>query len=328
MLKYACLPAALALVITTAIQADNPNRIQRQNDRQVRQNQRQQNQGQPAESRNQNTNSQGVVVGERNSPDVSQSQWSLESHLANCIMLQNQEEIELAQFAQQQTQNQKVKEFAQQMIQDHQQFQQKLQQFAGTHSGDMQQARQEQTQWQQGQRTPQQQNQTAQNARTNDVRDLNGDGIVDAREAASRQLQGQQSQGQAVQGQQNFAQNQQNQQNQTPDGRIEYRAGYGSAASLDDQLLQIERNAANKCQQMVREELQKHDGADFDKAFVGMQIGAHIGMIAQLQAAEQAVSGQFQQVLKEGEQASLKHKQHAEQLKKELMQDQSNTSNQ
>jgi predicted outer membrane protein len=50
-------------------------------------------------------------------------------------MAKNKAEIELSQFAQQQAENPQVKEFAQQMVQDHQQLAQQLQQVAGQQAG-------------------------------------------------------------------------------------------------------------------------------------------------------------------------------------------------
>lgn len=54
----------------------------------------------------------------------------LNDAIAGCLLLGNQEEVALAQFAQSRAQNPKVKEFAQMMIRDHQQAIQRLQQIA------------------------------------------------------------------------------------------------------------------------------------------------------------------------------------------------------
>jgi predicted outer membrane protein len=55
----------------------------------------------------------------------------LEHYLANCLLMKNQAEIEISQFASQQAQNPEVKQFAQQLVRDHQQTAQKLQALAG-----------------------------------------------------------------------------------------------------------------------------------------------------------------------------------------------------
>jgi putative membrane protein len=56
---------------------------------------------------------------------------SVESYLANCLLKKNQGEVEIGQFASEQSQNPQVKEFAQMLVKDHQKAVQKLQQIAG-----------------------------------------------------------------------------------------------------------------------------------------------------------------------------------------------------
>lgn len=53
-----------------------------------------------------------------------------DAQLAACLIIGNNKEVAMAQFAQQHAQNEGVKEFAQQMIQDHEQFAAELQKFA------------------------------------------------------------------------------------------------------------------------------------------------------------------------------------------------------
>ena len=57
----------------------------------------------------------------------------VERFLASCLLQKNKAEVELGQIAQQQAQNPQVKQFAQMMVQDHQQVVQKLQPLAGMH---------------------------------------------------------------------------------------------------------------------------------------------------------------------------------------------------
>jgi predicted outer membrane protein len=66
----------------------------------------------------------------------------VEKYLANCLLMKNQGEIEMAEFAQQQAQSQEVKQFAQKLIQDHNQLVQKLQPLAGTSAASRQGATQ------------------------------------------------------------------------------------------------------------------------------------------------------------------------------------------
>lgn len=55
----------------------------------------------------------------------------VESYLASCLLMKNQAEVEFAQFAEQQSQNPEIKQFAQKLVQDHTQLVQKLQPLAG-----------------------------------------------------------------------------------------------------------------------------------------------------------------------------------------------------
>ena len=55
---------------------------------------------------------------------------SVDHYLANCLLIHNQGEIEINQFAEGRAENEDVKQFAQQMIRDHQQLGEKLERAA------------------------------------------------------------------------------------------------------------------------------------------------------------------------------------------------------
>ena len=55
---------------------------------------------------------------------------SVDHYLANCLLMNNQGEIELNQFAESRAKHEDVKQFARQMIQDHRQFGEKLERVA------------------------------------------------------------------------------------------------------------------------------------------------------------------------------------------------------
>jgi len=60
---------------------------------------------------------------------------SLDQNIAACLVLGNQQEIALAQFAQQRAQNEQVKEFAQMIVEEHQQANSKIEQATPEISG-------------------------------------------------------------------------------------------------------------------------------------------------------------------------------------------------
>jgi predicted outer membrane protein len=63
--------------------------------------------------------------------NAGQAGQEVDLYLANCLLKHNKAEVEFAEFAQQQSQNPAVKQFAEQMAKDHQQLVQKLQPLAG-----------------------------------------------------------------------------------------------------------------------------------------------------------------------------------------------------
>jgi predicted outer membrane protein len=69
----------------------------------------------------------------RGTQPAAESNKEVEQYFATCLLKQNEAEVEIAQFAQQQTQNPEVKQFAQMLVQDHRQLIQKLQPLAGQH---------------------------------------------------------------------------------------------------------------------------------------------------------------------------------------------------
>jgi predicted outer membrane protein len=65
-----------------------------------------------------------------NQPGAGMQNQEVQKFIATCLLLKNQGEVEIGEFAQQQAQNPEVKEFARQMVQDHQKLVQELQPLA------------------------------------------------------------------------------------------------------------------------------------------------------------------------------------------------------
>jgi len=151
----------------------------------------------------------------------------VDQYLANCLSINNQAEVEMNEFALQRTENPQVKQFAQQMVDDHRQLAQKLQRVTGT----------------------------SENA--------------------------------------------------------------SSDAALN-QLLQIDRQIADTCTSMARDKLSQKTGAEFDKCFVGAQLGGHIHMLAALTVISERAGGELRQVATDAKVTVEKHLQRAEELAKQL----------
>lgn len=170
----------------------------------------------------------------------------LNQQIAACLVLGNQEEIALAQIAQERAEHPEVKKFAAHMIEQHQQAVTKLEQAA-----------------------PQ----------------VAGLTLVGAQ---GRNPQQSQSAGQA---------------------------GNQTAGQTDNQSRELEMAKAIKqqCLELTQQEMADKQGAEFDKSYIGQQIGAHIGMLAQLRGSKNFANPELQAVIAEGEQMAA---QHLEQAKK------------
>jgi predicted outer membrane protein len=70
-----------------------------------------------------------------NQPGAGMQSQEVQKYIAGCLLSKNKAEVEINEFAQQQAQNPEVKEFARQMVQDHQKLVQELQQLASKHGG-------------------------------------------------------------------------------------------------------------------------------------------------------------------------------------------------
>jgi predicted outer membrane protein len=91
-----------------------------------------------------------------------------------------------------------------------------------------------------------------------------------------------------------------------------------ASAGVLDHVLKMQQQAAQECLSMTKSILAEKQGAEFDKAFAGSQIGAHIGMLAKLKASQQHVSSDLASIIQESEQTVQSHLEQAKQLCKEL----------
>jgi len=84
------------------------------------------------------------------------------------------------------------------------------------------------------------------------------------------------------------------------------------------QLGQIEKAIGDRCLQAAKEELQQKSGAEFDKCYVGMALGAHMHALAALEVIGQQTQGKLAQVAKQAQPTVQEHFDHAKQLAKQL----------
>ena len=246
-----------------------------------------------------NDSAQGAASSQRSATGATAGQpgaagqqgGQLDQHIAACLLLGNQEEVALAQFAQERSQNDAVKQFAQHMIEQHQQAIAKIQQAS-----------------------PQLASLNVQ---------LTGAGATSAQGGAganaSRGADNDQS------SQRNATQSgvaSQNPQSTT-------RAGDSSATSQTaaagaqgqgaaHQGIQLAKDIKEQCLQLTQRELSEKQGADFDKAYIGQQLVAHTNMLAELQASQKYAGQELQPIIREGEQMTQQHLSQAKQIMEQL----------
>jgi predicted outer membrane protein len=185
---------------------------------------------------------------------------SADSQLAGCLIVDNQGEIVLGKLAQEKSQNNDVKQFAQQMVQDHNQFMQQLERFA---------------------------------------------------------VAGNQSENMGV--------------GQPPAGAMQQQAAGNTDRSLTGAMtqpmggqslnfVQLKQQIGQKCLQMTERDLDQKEGSQFDKCYIGQQIGAHVEVLATLEVFRNQASPELAAVLGKGIETTKTHLEHAQQLAKSLEQ--------
>jgi len=257
---------------------------------------------------------------------ASGSSSEVERFMTNCLLAQNESEVQLTELAQQQSQNSSVKEFAQKMAQDHRQLIQQLQQIAGTQGS-------RSSSISSGQSGTSGTADTTTSTRTDTTRTgtsgLSTTGRRDSKvsevdlpstpgannttnDTSSSALPG----SSGASGTTSSSGRSSLSSSQTTD----LAGGVASASSggAVQQLMQLDRQINDRKTQMVREELQQKQGAEFDKAFVGSAIPAHIHMIAELEVLEKQGQGQLAQIAQQARPIAQQHLEHAKQLMRQL----------
>jgi predicted outer membrane protein len=182
----------------------------------------------------------------------------LDQQIAVCLTLGNQEEVQLGQFAQDRAQNPQVKQFAQMMVEEHQQAVSKLQQ-AMPHLASLK-------------------------------LELNAQGAT-ARAGATG------------------ATTSANQRN----------SATGAQAGGQQQMVEFAKEVKQECLNLTTQELGRKQGADFDKCYIGQQLVAHTGMLAELKTAQRHVTNeQLRPIIQQGTQMTEHHLAQARQIMEQL----------
>jgi predicted outer membrane protein len=219
---------------------------------------------------------------DRQAGQNNQGDQEVDNFLAQCLLAKNKAEIEISEIATQEASDQQVKQFAQKMVQEHRDLVQKLEQVA---NGQMSSQRQR----------PQ-------------------PGGLGAQQLQQRQAQQSAQQIDPTQPQRDPTQPGQG----LTDRPLPGRSGQaGSQNEAIDQLVRIEQQITQKATDAVTEKLREKSGADFDQAYLGCQVGAHMHMKAALEVIAQQTSGQLAQLAEQTQQKVEQHLEEAERLMKQ-----------
>lgn len=245
-------------------------------------------------------------------------QWrkQLDKQIAYGLLLGNWEEVQLSEFAASKSQNPQVKEFAHRMVQEHNRYMDRLKNFLPSEQDDPRARSGSAT----GARSATGAADAAVSQQARDNANPANDQAAaqrqqDAQESALAQAQIRQQQEAAAQPGQTGQQGQFGEQGQE---RLQAQAGQqGQHGQI---MMQIHRDAAERCLELTKEVLSEKQGADFDMAYVGQQIVAHIGMLSKMQAAQEHVSPELQEIVRQGTQAAEQHLKEARTLAESLAQ--------
>ncbi len=223
----------------------------------------------------------------RDSQALLGGQNEVEGYLAGCLLAKNKSEIELSQFAEQQSENPEVKKFAQMMVRDHQKMVQQLQKLAGTH-GD-----------------------TSRQTTRTDATESSDTGTQPDSDRLVENATGEAGIGKN-------STSRRSDRTAINSSASETNHGSHGSTSAMQQLAEIDRQIVERQTQATRDDLQQKSGAEFDKAFVGGAIVSHVHMIAALQVIEQQQQGQLAKAAKQARPVAEQHLEHAKQLMEQL----------
>jgi predicted outer membrane protein len=224
---------------------------------------------------------------------------AVDHYLANCVLGKNKGEVELSEIAQQKAENPQVKEFAQKMVQDHRKLIEQLQPLAGAQAGA--------TPGTAG--TYGTQGDTSRSS-ASDIANNREKSESATRTSGATTLPG--SSGTST-----------TTTTTGSEGAADRMAGGGAIRQLG----QIEKQIGDRCLQNAKDELQQKSGAEFDKCYVGMAIGAHMQALAALEVIGQQTQGKLAQVAQQAQPTVKEHLEMAKQLMKQLESQSSATGN-
>jgi len=220
----------------------------------------------------------------------------LDKYFVSCLKSDNKAEITIATLAAQKATNPEVKAFAQEMVKDHTDFIAKLDRFDQAAPA----ARRDGS-------TPDASNRDNDKARTD-----RGDNDKSKTDRAD-----------------NDKARTERAATDPPKGRAEVRVDVDRAGvtaqtigrgtgDIASQLMQVKQEITDRCVASLQSALNEKEGKEFDHCYIGMQVGAHMHMVATLSVLNTHASPELQQVIDEGLQTAQQHLEHAKKIAKQL----------
>jgi len=235
-----------------------------------------------------------------------------DQQLAACLISDNEGEVALAKFALQKSQNAEVKDFAEQMIQAHGECLKKLSQFAPNSKASQgsdpsaveirrdRSATTEDRPANSAQRTKDDsQTKSDRDAKPSTKPDREDNSQAKPDREANPSTKPNQTPAPATRGNQTTTV-----VNQEAMGHVD--------------LIRVKQEIGQLCVETMKKELGEKTGEDFDKCFMGMQVGGHLHMADTLKVMKKYASPQLRSVLEEGETTTAEHLAHAKQIMKSL----------
>lgn len=207
--------------------------------------------------------------------------------LASCLIVDNENEIALAELAKQRASSEEVKQFATRMITDHQQMISKLSTFTVGRDA----------------MTP--------TDRGND-KDRPNTG-ADKQNPTGKDPTGKDPTGKDPTGKDPTGQNAAT--GKDPTGMRDHPMHAGND-TLD--LVTLKRELGRKCLESAKKELMSKSGAEFDRCYMGQQIGAHIMVADELEVFRNYASEKLRQGLTDALPTVQEHLQHAKSIAEKL----------
>lgn len=229
--------------------------------------------------------------------------------LVRWISANNESEIRISEVAQQKAQNEQVKQFAQMMVDEHTKLGQQLQQ-AANEGGQGQQRGTNNS-------GIQERNPNRRNARENESgtdgtgRNPSSRSNDDASDDNNVAFQQEEQNNPELQGRlRNADQNADLHSGAAAGGHM--RGGSNAGVALHEQITEA-------CTQSLIQALQSKNGAEFDKAYMGQQVLAHMETLDTLKViSQQASSPQLKQTLQQAQQSTQQHLQKAKDVMKQI----------